>query len=236
MSGRCDLQAQAQALPSAPDAALALRESMLSARQAGRAHWRGICLASLHRPGGGKMFGVMHARSLRGEQWRFAFSGQIDGAWELPGWEAPLFDVGAWRALERAHDPVIQALTKKINSLPVDDPTRAQLLAERKAKSHALLDAYIDLYEVPSLAGVKTGLRALFGGKRPPTGAGDCCAPKLLASAAKEGLVPLGLSEIFLGASPRSGSRVCGSISVPCQARCGPILDFMLCPKAGVHD
>lgn len=182
------------------------------------------------------MFGVMRARRAGVQQLRFAFSGQIDGAWLLEGWAPPLFDVPAWRALERDHDPAIQALTKKLDKTREDAPERAGLLAERKAKSHALLDAYLDLYEVPALAGAKAGIRALFGAKRPPTGSGDCCAPKLLASAAREGLEVLGLSEIFLGAGPRSGSRVCGDISEPCQARCAPILDFMLCPKAILHD
>lgn len=179
------------------------------------------------------MFGVMRARTAAGqEQWRSAFSGQVDGVWELQGWAPPLFDVQAWRALERAHDPEIQALTRKIDSLAPGCPSRGELQAQRKAKSHALLDAYIDLYQIPALAGAISGLRPLFGDKRPPTGSGDCCAPKLLAVAAREGLRVLGLSEIFLGASPRSGSRVCGTISPPCKPRCGPILEFMLCPDA----
>lgn len=219
-----------EALRPEPEAARALRESMLGAYRSGQSTWRGICLANLHRVGGGKMFGVMRARDDAGEQWRFAFSGQIDGRWALDGWEPPLFAVQDWRALERAHDPEIQELTRIIDSLPSGSAARQGLLAQRKAKSHALLDAYIDLYEVPALAGGKSGLAALFGGKRPPTGAGDCCAPKLLACAAREGLEVLGLSEIFLGASPRSGTRVCGTISPPCKARCGPILDFMLGP------
>lgn len=182
------------------------------------------------------MFGVMRARQAGIQQLRFAFSGQIDGAWLLEGWAPPLFDVPAWRALERAHDPAIQALTTAIDKLARDAPERAGLLTQRKAKSHALLDAYLDLYEVPALAGAKVGIRTLFGAKRPPTGSGDCCAPKLLARAAVEGLEVLGLSEIFLGASPRSGSRACGDISEPCQARCAPLLDFMLCPKAKLYD
>lgn len=232
MKGHCDPRSHAQALPSEETAAMALRESMLSALRAGQPSWRGICLSKLHCVGGGKMFGVMRARRAGVEQLRFAFSGQIDGLWELDGWAPPLFDVPAWLALEQAFEPEIKALTRKLDRLAPENPERAELMAERKAKSHALLDAYIDLYEIPALAGATSGLRSLFGGKRPPTGSGDCCAPKLLASAAREGLELLGLSEIFLGGSPRSGARVCGSISVPCKARCGPILNFMLDPNA----
>lgn len=232
MKGRSDPKTYAEALVSEPQAARRLRESMLQAQNAGCPRWRGICLESLLRPGGGKMFGVMRARLAGVEQWRFAFSGQIDGHWELDGWAPPLFDVARWRKLERTHDPEIQALTKAIASLAPEHPGRAKLLAERKAKSHALLDAYIDLYRIPALAGAVSGLRELFGGKRPPTGSGDCCAPKLLACAAREGLELVGLSEIYLGGSSRSGDRVCGTISPPCKPRCGPILNFMLCPDA----
>lgn len=232
MNCRCATQSHADALPSEAQAARALRESMLLAQRAGQSHWRGVCLEALHRPGGGKMFGVMRAQDRGEEVWRFAFSGQIDGRWELSGWAPPLFDVRVWRSLERTYDPEIQALTKNIDALPQQDPARSELMQLRRTKSHALLDAYIDLYKIPALAGGRSGLRALFGGKRPPTGSGDCCAPKLLASAAKEGLEVLGLSEIYLGASSRSGARLCGTMSPPCKPRCGPILDFMLCPEA----
>lgn len=212
------------------DAALALRDQILRARQEGQGTWRGIALDPLFAPGGGKMFGVMRALDGAQEVWRYAFSGQIQRAWILPGWAPPLFEVARWLELEQSYDRKLKALTEAIRRAPVQ--TQGQLKLERKALSHELLDAYLNLYEVPALNGARAGIRALFGGKRPPTGTGDCCAPKLLAMAAREKLTLLGLSEIFIGASPRSANRVCGEVSTPCVPKCVPLLDFMLCPKA----
>lgn len=228
---RCDQGGHAQDLVQDPQAARALRSSLLAARASKESFWRGISVDALFSPGGGKMFGVMQANFQGQSVWRFAFSGQVDQRWEIPGWVGPVFDVRAWKSLEVRYDPEIKELTREI-ARQNDAQRRCELKAQRKRCSHALLDAYLDLYIMRALNGASAPIRALFSENRPPTGSGDCCAPKLVAAAQREGLKIQSLTEVFLGASSKSKERCCGDISVPCLPRCVPLLDFLLCPNA----
>jgi len=62
----------------------------------------------------------------------------------------------------------------------------------------------------------------------PPSGAGECCAPKLLQYAFQHGLKPLALAEFWVGASPANELRREGHFYAPCSGRCVPILRFMM--------
>jgi len=66
------------------------------------------------------------------------------------------------------------------------------------------------------------------GGVRPPTGMGDCCAPKLVQHAVRQGLEPLGMIEFWWGASSRVHPRVEGHYYSACRPKCYPILGFLL--------
>ena len=61
------------------------------------------------------------------------------------------------------------------------------------------------------------------------SGVGECCAPKLLNHAARNDLRPVGIAEFYWGGSNKSGSRKPGEFYPSCEARCRPILGFMLC-------
>ncbi len=65
-------------------------------------------------------------------------------------------------------------------------------------------------------------------GTRPPSGAGDCAAPKLLAQAYREGLRPLALAEFWWGPPPLSGGRIEGAFYPACRDKCGPLLPWMM--------
>lgn len=225
-------------LPAALREAEALRAEYQQAVARGQSRWRGVDIEALQRPGGGKMFGVMRARDPgSGEQsLHYAFSGQLEGDWSREGWVGPIFDEARWRALEAEQDPQIKAFNAQIEAAAPGSSQRAELKAQRKAKSLALLDAYLDLYEIRALSGARCNVRELFGGKRPPTGTGDCCAPKLLALAVDSGLEVQALSEIFLGSPGPSKTRVDGEVYPPCAPKCGPILDFVLCAAAQGDD
>ena len=58
---------------------------------------------------------------------------------------------------------------------------------------------------------------------------GECCAPKLLNHAALNGLKPLSMAEFYWGSGPQVGSRISGEFYESCEARCQPILGYMLC-------
>jgi len=71
-------------------------------------------------------------------------------------------------------------------------------------------------------------LRELFAPKAPPSGAGDCAAPKLIAFALGHGLEPLALTEFWWGKPPRNGKRTEGTRYPPCEEKCAPLLEFLL--------
>ena len=65
-------------------------------------------------------------------------------------------------------------------------------------------------------------------GPMPPSGAGECCAPKLLQYALRNGFRPIALAEFWVGTPSKTEVRQEGQFYPPCSGRCGPILRHML--------
>jgi len=64
--------------------------------------------------------------------------------------------------------------------------------------------------------------------KLPPSGAGECCAPRLLQYAYSNSLKPICFTEFWWGASPDSEIRLHDQHYPACRGKCGPILKHML--------
>ena len=62
----------------------------------------------------------------------------------------------------------------------------------------------------------------------PPSGTGDCCAPKLLQYAYQHGLKPLCMAEFWWGESPKNLIRHHGQFYPACSGKCKPVLAWML--------
>lgn len=62
----------------------------------------------------------------------------------------------------------------------------------------------------------------------PPSGAGDCAAPKLLQYAFVNNLTPICMAEFWWGAPHKSSIRKHKSFYPSCRSKCEPILNFML--------
>ena len=62
----------------------------------------------------------------------------------------------------------------------------------------------------------------------PPSGAGECCAPKLLQYAFTHGLKPIAMAEFWVGAPSKTEIRHEGVFYAPCSGKCVPILRHML--------
>ena len=195
-------------------------------------------LCSLDYPQGparGKMFGVLVARTTNGELVHLrAFSGQYNGLWQVPGWIDPVFDLRAFHRVHDHEEQEIKKLSGTIDNLSLDSEKRQELVRLRRKKSRQLMREIHRLYQLRNFQGQIMAMEEVFasgkGGKgMPPTGTGDCCAPKLLQYAALHGLTPLGLAEFYLGKENASGTRRHGTFYSSCQSKCYPILGFMLC-------
>lgn len=194
-----------------------------------------LVLEALFAEGGGKMFGVLACRDAQGRRLVLrAFSGQFNGLWEVPGWVGPICDPLAFGELVAEPDREIKQLGRELASLEVGSAAHRVVKARRKVLSQELMAAIFALYSLHNFRGDEAALTKAFTGQGlPPSGTGDCCAPKLLHSAALQGLIPEAMAEFFWGQSNESGSKQHGRFYPACAAKCQPILGFQLCGLPG---
>lgn len=185
----------------------------------------------------GHMFGVMAFRNADGSTGLVkAFSGQFNGQWLAPGWVGPLVDVDEFERVNTPGERRVKELGRMMREHEPGSETYARLRRERRELSRSLMAELHGLYRLRDFRGNERCLAQVFGPDRGiPTGTGDCCAPKLLHHAARNGLVPLGIAEFYWGRSNRSGTREHGRLYPSCREKCRPILGFMLCGLEELH-
>lgn len=179
----------------------------------------------------GKMFGILVCVDSEGNEVILkAFSSKYNGLRTITGWVDPLVDSILFDAAIEAGNKRIHPLTLRINALDKNDPEAKQLIAERKVISRPILENLLALYEVHNFKNEQRSLkRAFHSAKKMPIGTGDCCAPKLINHAAKNGLTPISIAEFFWGKPLASGAKTEGHFYPSCNERCEPLLGFMLC-------
>lgn len=149
----------------------------------------------------------------------------------------PLVSQAAVNDALKKNDSEIHLLTEKINVLKQgrrredgkfnnQSEEEKLLVARRQLLCNQSLQAVYDLYSFFCSDGSVKTLNSICKDKLPPTGTGDCCAPKLLDYAYRNGLRPLSMAEVFYGRN--SGSKECGKLYGPCDERCALILPEIL--------
>ena len=104
-----------------------------------------------------------------------------------------------------------------------------ELYEERKRRSEALQQWLFEQFVFLNGRGEEKGLVEIFHSSlRIPSGAGECCAPKLLQAAYRLGLQPLAMAEFWWGGSAPGHYREPGAFFPACRSKCYPILGFML--------
>lgn len=107
----------------------------------------------------------------------------------------------------------------------------ASIKKERVERSVALQDRLFESYQFLNISGETKSLVPIFQGtalKKPPSGAGECAAPKLLQYAFKNNLKPVTMAEFWWGAPPNTAIRTHGNFYPACHGKCEPILGHML--------
>lgn len=105
------------------------------------------------------------------------------------------------------------------------------LKEDRRQKSNALQREIFDHYVFLNAHGTPQVLSACFPDfdlRHPPSGSGDCCAPKLLQYAYQNSLRPIALGEFWWGSAPDKEVRQHKYFYPSCASRCRPILSHML--------
>ncbi len=188
----------------------------------------------------GKMFGFLITDS--GETLK-AYSGQIQGRSDWPGYVPAIFDYLQPDGYFKTHEAEITALNhevnkyKGINAKGDERKHLDEVRKERKERSQALQRWLFSQFLLTNHKGETDTLLHVFeqyarseGLQQtvPPSGTGECCAPKLLNYANNHGLRPVVLREFWYGDSPRGEVRHHGKYYEPCQARCQPIIWWLL--------
>lgn len=171
--------------------------------------------SELHRCG--KMFGVLVHKG----GYLAAFSAKLDGSYHHEGFVPPVYEmteepIGHSKEESRRLQRLLFASYQFVNG---------------KGERKNLLDIFAN--EKPILP-----KEEFFGNTQctihnaqfalPPSGAGECCAPKLLQFALTHGIEPLALAEFWVGAPSKTEIRQEGAFYAPCSGKCVPILRHML--------
>ena len=101
----------------------------------------------------------------------------------------------------------------------------------RKEKSRALQQWLFTNFQLLNHKGETRNLMELFADTtfgEPPSGAGECCEPKLLHYAYSHGLRPLCMAMFWWGESPKSEVRHHLHYYPACNGKCKPILKWMM--------
>jgi len=107
---------------------------------------------------------------------------------------------------------------------------RGELRDERRRRSRELQAAMHAAQGFINFAGRHAHLSQLFRPpRRIPSGAGECCAPKLLQEAARRCVTPRGMVEFWWGPPPPDGSKRHRHLYGPCAGKCQPLLGHLLC-------
>ncbi len=129
------------------------------------------------------------------------------------------------KRLRRHHEALLAQAAQRLDDFQC---RIAQLKALRKRSSEALQERIFRLFVVLNARGERKDLIEIWDGALPPSGAGECCAPKLLQCAYINDWHPICMAEFWYGRSPVGEVRHHGHYYPACRSKCLPILSFML--------
>lgn len=132
------------------------------------------------------------------------------------------------RRRKKAYAESIAVVSQRLQA--IDDEISA-MKHERRSKSDELQHWLFSQYRMLNARGERRDLCRIFAdsvGGIPPSGTGECCAPKLLQYAFEHSLRPVCMAEFWWGASPKTEVRHHLNYYPACRGKCKPILDFQL--------
>lgn len=203
-----------------------------------------VCRQLLTKEKSGKMFGVMIVEAEGRRYYLAAFSGMIGGTYLQEGFVPPVYNLQTEGSYFKQEEANISAINHRI----ANGEDTENLRRERKQRSIALQQWLFEQFHLLNAKGESKSLISLFEnqpqiltaeeyfnskrqvqmGSRIPSGAGECCAPKLLQYAYQHQLKPLCMAEFWLGPSPKDEVRIDSQYYPACHSKCKPILRHML--------
>lgn len=120
-------------------------------------------------------------------------------------------------------------------ALDTEESIIQSLKTQRKTTSGFIQQQLFESYNFGNARGDTRSLGSIFqeySNLEPPSGSGECAAPKLMQYAYQHELKPIALAEFWWGASPKSEVRKHKQFYPSCRGKCEPILSHML---LGLH-
>ena len=178
----------------------------------------------------GKMFGVLvyspNPSPVTPYPYIAAFSAKLDGSYHHDGFVPPVYEmlqepIGTNKEESRR---LQQLLFANYNFLNGKGETKNLLEIFANEKPIVPPDEWFNKTKLRNLQSPISNLQSPM----PPSGAGECCAPKLLQYALSHHLQPIALAEFWVGAPSKTEIRQEGAFYAPCSGKCVPILRHML--------
>lgn len=123
------------------------------------------------------------------------------------------------------------ALEPYKNTLKHVENHLAALKEHRRRESEELQEWLFANFKLLNARGEEKSLKDIFAAtplRTPPSGAGECCAPKLLQAAYRQGLKPIAMAEYWYCKEIGEEVRIHGRHYPACRGKCLPILKWML--------
>lgn len=157
----------------------------------------------------------------------------------------PIVDIKKINDALQKNDKEIHILTNTINKLKNENTDCKDLLKQRLTLCNESLLKVYELYYFCCSDGKTRSLLELCESAQqnyakidgtnsqkttslPPTGTGDCCAPKLLHYAYSNNLKPISMCEVFYKKNTVNNNKLLSEKSPPCDHRCSLILPGIL--------
>ncbi len=137
-------------------------------------------------------------------------------------------DKNQLKALKQQWQQKIDGTQKALNIL---ENEITNLKDERQSRSSVLQNQLFQQYQMVNKAGCTQSLQDIFKPtpqQIPPSGSGDCAAPKLIQYAFRNNFKILAMAEFWWGMSPKSEIRQHKNYYPACSGKCEPILNWML--------
>lgn len=165
------------------------------------------------------------AKMLRDQQRKNSFLSENDKEQLI---RESQFQKAQLKRIKRQYAEELQAIERQ---LAVYNNHINNLEQQRKEKSRALQQWLFDNFKLLNHKGKTRSLQELFADTvfgEPPSGAGECCEPKLLHYAYTHNLRPLCMAMFWWGDSPKSEVRHHLHYYPACSGKCKPILSWMM--------
>ena len=165
------------------------------------------------------------AKMLRDQQRKNSFLSENDKEQLI---RESQFQKAQLKRIKRQYAEELQAIERQ---LAVYNNHLNTLEHQRKEKSRALQQWLFDNFKLLNHKGETRSLQELFADTvfgEPPSGAGECCEPKLLHYTYTHNLRPLCMAMFWWGDSPKSEVRHHLHYYPACSGKCKPILSWMM--------